>query len=146
MSLNERIFELKNFGRKLRGLREERDLKQSEVAKAVHVGKAYVSSWENGKSKPSLDSIVGLANLFGVSVDYLLFENVPREGVEAINDFELYDYFRKTDLLPPQKKQSVKDLVDAIVFREKVKDIPESEVAKEMKVEPASLRKLAGKR
>lgn len=147
MSLDQRIFDLKTFGRKLRELRQERDLKQSEVAKAVHVGKAYVSGWENGKSKPSLDSIVGLVNLFGVSVDYLFFDNVPREGVEAINDFELFDYFRKTDILPPGKKQSVKDLVDALVFREKVKEIPEAEVPNATKEEsPSALRKVAGKR
>lgn len=147
MNLNERVFDLKTFGRKLRELRLERNLKQSEVAKAVRVGKAYVSGWENSKSKPSLDSLVGLANLFGVSVDYLLFENVPREGIEAINDFELFDYFRKTEGLPPGKKQSIKDLVDALVFREKVKGIPEAEVRTETKAEISTpLRKVAGKR
>lgn len=144
MSLKDRSFDPESFGGKLRQLRLERNLKQSDVAKAVRVGKAYVSGWENGKSKPSLDSLVGLANLFGVSVDFLLFDNVPREGFESINDFELFDYFRKTESLPAAKKQSIKDLLDALVFREKVKDIPEAEVPKQEP--PAALRKIAGKR
>jgi len=56
---------------------------------------------------------------------------VPREEVEAINDFELYEYFRKTETLSKEHNDSIKDVIDGIVFRERVKQIPEVEASKQ---------------
>jgi transcriptional regulator with XRE-family HTH domain len=142
--MNDQYFDLKGFGRKLRQLREEKDLTQDEVAKAVGVYKNHVSNWENGKSKPSLDSVIAISRLFAVSIDYLIFGNVPREGVEAINDLDLYEYFRKTEPLPKEKKDAVKMLIDGIVLREKLKDIPEMELTKQQQL--PTLAKVAGKK
>lgn len=123
MSFDGKAFNLQNFGKKLRQLRKERDLTQGEVAKAVEVRQRYVSLWENGAARPSLESVIGLSKLFGVSTDYLLFDNVPREGVEAINDFQLYEKFRETERLEPQERKLVGDLIDGIVFKTRVRDM-----------------------
>lgn len=137
-----------NLGKKLFELRKERNLSQDEVGKAIGVYKSQVSNWEQSKDKPSLDSLIGLAKFFAVSTDYLLFDNVPREGVEVINDLELYEYFRKAEALPEDDKQAVKKLVDAVVFKQKVNDIPEAKPTRVVKgTAPASaLRKVAGRR
>jgi transcriptional regulator with XRE-family HTH domain len=141
-------FNYMNFGKKLRELREEKNLTQGRVAKAVGVHQHYVSSWETGKSKPAMDNIIALAKLFHVSTDYLLTDNVPREGVEAINDFELYEYFKKTESLPPEKKQWIKGLVNSVVLAERIKEIPEWNERKllEESTSDQPLRKVAGKR
>ncbi len=133
-----------SLGQKLHQLRKERDLTQDEVGKAAGVYKSQVSNWEKDKEKPSIDSIIALAKFFCVSTDYLLFDNVPREGVEAINDFELYEYFRKTESLPKEVKQSIKEIVDAVVLKYRINQMPESKSAASDQTTP--LRKLAGKR
>jgi len=136
-----------SFGAKLFELRKERNLTQDEVGKAIGVYKSQVSNWEQEKDKPSLENLISLAKFFVVSTDYLLFENVPREGVEAIKDFELYEYFRKTEALPEEDRQAIKKLVDAIVFKQKVNEIPESKPSSAAKrTQSPPLRKLAGKR
>lgn len=135
-----------NLTQKLFELRKERNLSQDDVGKAIGVYKSQVSNWENGKDKPSLESVVGLAKFFKVSTDYLLFENVPREGVEVINDLELYEYFRKAETLPEEDKHAIKKVVDAIVFKQKVNDIPESKPTRTKQTQTAPLRKVAGKR
>lgn len=136
-----------SFARKLQELRKERDLTQDEVARAIGVHKRHVSTWENGRSKPSYDSLVGLSKLFGISVDYLLFENVPREGFAAINDFELYEHFRKTEDLPNEAKQAVKELVDAVVLKYKINQMPEAKPFSDSgKTTSTPLSKVAGKR
>jgi transcriptional regulator with XRE-family HTH domain len=141
-----------NVARKLHDLRKEKDLTQAEVAKAVGVHQRHVSSWETGKTMPSLETLLKLSKFFGVSIDYLVSDNIPREGVEAINDFDLYETFKKTEALPKEKRDEVRDIVDALVFREKVKNIPEadlpvqSDAPKPEKTETRSLRKVAGKR
>jgi transcriptional regulator with XRE-family HTH domain len=132
-----------SLGQKLFDLRKERKLSQDDVGKAIQVNKSQVSNWEQGKGNPSVESLMGLAKLFAVSTDYLLFESVPREGVEAINDFELYEAFRRIELLPKERRRVVKEFLDAFIFRERVNEIPER---KSDLPQAQPLRKVAGKR
>ena len=57
---------------RLKELRVEKGLKQSEVAVAVGVGTAVYGYYERGINKPDPDMLVKLADFFGCSVDYLL--------------------------------------------------------------------------
>ena len=134
------------FGEKLAGIRKERGFSQADVAQAIQVEKSRVSNWENNKGKPTLENMMALSKFLGVSIDYLVFDNVPPEGVEAINDFELYEYFRKTETLSPEKKTTIKDVIDSIVFRERVKEIPEAQMKRSKESASQSLQKLAGKK
>ena len=47
-------------------------MSQKYVAMELGVAGPSVSNWESGKTKPTQENIKALANLFGVSVDYLL--------------------------------------------------------------------------
>lgn len=60
-----------NAGNRLKQLREEKGLSQSEVAKIIGVGRTTYLKWENGENQPTrkLDQ---LSQFFGVSIDYLL--------------------------------------------------------------------------
>ncbi len=57
---------------RLKELRVEKGLKQSEVAMAVDVSTAVYGYYERGINKPDPDMLVKLADFFGCSVDYLL--------------------------------------------------------------------------
>jgi len=57
---------------RLKELRVEKGLKQSEVAVAVGVSTAVYGYYERGINKPDPDMLVKLADFFGCSVDYLL--------------------------------------------------------------------------
>ena len=132
---------------KLVELRKERKLSQEDVAQSISVSKSQVSNWEQGKGNPSLENLLGLAKLLAVSTDYLLFDNVPREGMESINDLELYEYFRKAEALPKEQRDTVKDVIDGLVLRQKLKTIPETQSPRPHKdATAAPLRKVAGKR
>lgn len=56
-------------------LRKEKGITQLELAEAVKVSRQAVSKWESGGSLPSTESLRGLSELYGVSVDYLLNED-----------------------------------------------------------------------
>lgn len=60
-----------NAGNRLKQLREEKGLSQSEVAKIMGVGRTTYLKWENGENQPTrkLDQ---LSQFFNVSIDYLL--------------------------------------------------------------------------
>lgn len=60
------------FGTKIKSLREDADLNQTELGKAINMTQRKVSYIECGKYEPSIEDIVALCNYFNVSADYLL--------------------------------------------------------------------------
>lgn len=63
---------MNTFPKRLRELREEAKLKQTEFAEMFHVHQTYVSKWERGLGEPSYEILCKIADYFGVSTDYLL--------------------------------------------------------------------------
>ncbi|WP_300860815.1 helix-turn-helix domain-containing protein [uncultured Oscillibacter sp.] len=60
------------LGDRLRKLRMENHLRQDQVARLVGVERSSVSLWEGNLRQPSYTTLVRLANLYGVTTDYLL--------------------------------------------------------------------------
>ncbi len=56
----------------LREIRVSRELKVQEVAEYLCCLPSVYSRYENGKREPSVDVLLKLSKLFGVSVDYLI--------------------------------------------------------------------------
>ncbi len=57
---------------RIKDLREDRDLRQMDVANAVGIDQRSLSNYETGKTNPDSETVVKLARFFGVSCDYLL--------------------------------------------------------------------------
>lgn len=53
-----------------------------ELAKELNVTKQSVSNWENDNIQPSVEMLEKIANVFSVSIDYLLGNN-PRECIDV---------------------------------------------------------------
>lgn len=71
----------------LKKAREARGLSQKEAALSLKVSVPTVSEWESGKKNPTISNLLQLANLYGVSTDYLLGEasvSIRQEGTSAI--------------------------------------------------------------
>lgn len=58
--------------KRLRELRQEKNMTQAQLAETINVARQAISSWERGETKPSSDNLVQLSQVYGVSVDYLL--------------------------------------------------------------------------
>ncbi|MDR1669589.1 MAG: helix-turn-helix domain-containing protein [Oscillospiraceae bacterium] len=58
--------------KRLRQLRKEKGLSQSELAGILHMTQGMISYWEKGDFEPNITILNQLANLFGVTIDYLL--------------------------------------------------------------------------
>lgn len=69
-----------DFKDRLRLLREERRWTQTELAERLFTTFGNVSKYENGRVKPPMEVLIKMADLFNVSVDYLLGLNSQAPG------------------------------------------------------------------
>lgn len=72
------------FGQRLKKLRLEHGWTQEALAKQLGFVKSTVSQWESGDRIPSEDILRQLADVFGVSVDYLSASGLPPSPVLSI--------------------------------------------------------------
>ena len=74
------------LGEKLQLLRRSRGLSQEQLAAELDVSRQAISKWECGDSTPDLDKLRAICTYFGVTTDYLIWENeedVPTGGANT---------------------------------------------------------------
>ena len=57
---------------RLKDLREDRDMRQSDLAAATGIDQRTISNYETGKTAPDAYALIRLADFFDVSIDYLV--------------------------------------------------------------------------
>lgn len=78
MKLHEKIYHL----------RTEKKLSQGDLAEILGVSRQSVSKWETGASVPDLDKLVKMSDLFGVTMDFLVREEMEQTDIKAENPIE----------------------------------------------------------
>ncbi len=68
---------------RIKEIRQEKNLSQTDIAKALGVTRQAISLYEKGDREPKLETWQKLADFFGVSVPYL-------QGVSDIDDPNFY--------------------------------------------------------
>ena len=67
------------FGEKLQSLRQKAGLSQDALAEKLHVSRQAVSRWERDETMPETEKVVLIADLFGVTTDYLLRKETTKK-------------------------------------------------------------------
>ncbi|WP_367565757.1 helix-turn-helix domain-containing protein [Lacrimispora sp.] len=65
-----------NIGQKLKNTRVAAGLTQESVAEKIGVSRQTISNWENDKSYPDIINVIALSNLYSISLDELLKEDL----------------------------------------------------------------------
>lgn len=73
-----------DIGLKIKKLREKQKISQEELALKIFVSRQTISNWETNKSCPDIKSLITLSNIFNVSLDNFIKEDIKemREIVE----------------------------------------------------------------
>lgn len=77
------------IGQRIRDLRKQKRMSQTELAKSAGVSQTTVTAWETGKAEPSSSAVAKLADIFNVTTDYLLGR--PNKHETKKDDVELSD-------------------------------------------------------
>ena len=97
------------IGSRLRGLREEKALKQADIAKVLGISRTTYTQYETEKSEPDLETVRKLAEYFNTTTDYLLGKSIVRTPIETIAAHHDGDEFTEEELADIEKfKEFVK--------------------------------------
>ena len=88
---------------KLYGLRKERGLSQEALAEELGVSRQAISKWESGKAMPESDKLIVISEYFGVSLDYLLRDDVRESGPAAMNETK-------------RRKEKIRDVISVVLI------------------------------
>ena len=82
------------FGEKLKEARKEAGLSQEQFAEKMNVSRSAIAKWESDKGMPDVNNLKMMAQLLGISLDYLLDEdeklsfNETKEAID-LDSFEV---------------------------------------------------------
>jgi transcriptional regulator with XRE-family HTH domain len=87
------------FGQKLKQLRIDKSLTQSELADKLNLSKANISKYESDDIEPNLQTLTSISKLFNVSIDYLLKNSSDVQEESLSLDEELQQLLNDPDTL-----------------------------------------------
>lgn len=69
---------------RIKSLRAELEMKQTDLAKQLKVGQNTVSNWETGRTEPDFACLQKMSQIFHVSIDYILGHNSLRQNASGV--------------------------------------------------------------
>ena len=108
------------FADRVRALRAERGWSQTDLAERIAAAPAQISRYESGRTAPSADTVVRLAEVFGISCDYLLVDDAPRRAFRSAEDV-LGDRLASVAELADDDRALVLSFIDALVTKTRLK-------------------------
>ena len=69
-----------DFSQRIKMLRDRSGLTQAELADRLGLTNRAIGAWESGRSRPRLDKMQQLADLFGITVSELMGEEAPEDA------------------------------------------------------------------
>jgi transcriptional regulator with XRE-family HTH domain len=105
------------FGEKLTKLKKQKKISQIEIAKRTGISRDAISKYERGDVTPSIEYAKRIAEVLGVSLDYLVSEN----DNEDILDKETVNRIKEIQQLPKIDKETIYTVIDALIRDTKAK-------------------------
>lgn len=110
---------------RLKTLREERGMKQSELGRLLNLEDAAISKYESEKVLMRSDTLIELSKIFNVSIDYILGNDIQSKESNPQNNI--------TSSLNPLDKEIIKRFHKADAFDQvailRILNIKEKETA-----------------
>ena len=111
------------FGKKIYELRKKNNLTQKQFAKKIGCLDIQISHYENDKMVPSIELLIKMSQIFGISVDYLVKDDINDLAKEKIIDLDLLESFKKISLFDDKTKKLIKEIIDSIILKNSIKSM-----------------------
>lgn len=118
-----------NIGENIRRLREQRGVKQQEIADLIGMHRSNYSKIESGQREISVSAIDRIAQFFNSSVDEIIHmgTDVPEEV--NIEDKTTVEQLKLLQELEPDEKNMIFKMIDTFLTQKKFKEFFQKNVA-----------------
>ncbi len=99
------------LGERIKIVRIQKKINQQELAKDANVHQKNISKYETNGVIPSAMTLKSIANVLGVSTDYLLGNKSDKD----IKDNILFRYFMEIDKMPDDSKKALMTVIEAYI-------------------------------
>jgi len=106
-----------SLGQKITKIRKEKKLSQVDVASYVGVSRDAISKYERDDIIPSVENAHKIAQVLGVSLDYLVSDD---DSLEVVN-IDMLNRMREIQRLSEEDKTTVIKIIDAFIRDTKTK-------------------------
>ena len=106
-----------SLGQKITKIRKEKKLSQVDVASYVGVSRDAISKYERDDIVPSVENANKIAQILGVSLDYLMSED---DNLEVV-DIDMLNRMKEIQRLNEDDKSTVIKIIDAFIRDTKTK-------------------------
>lgn len=72
-----------DIGKRINKLRKQKKITQLELANKLFITDKTVSSWESGRTEPSLDILINLSEILDCNVGYLIYGDSTKNNIET---------------------------------------------------------------
>ena len=109
-----------SLAEKLKILRLEHNMTQQDVATLISVARATVAGYEKKERQPSLETLAALADLFDVTVDYLITDKTMNECINldtsnrALPSDEAAKLLARYKKLSPDSRRLLMDFIQIL--------------------------------
>lgn len=86
--MKENVLKSHNYADRLRELRIEKGLLQKDVAEYISVTRTAYNKYEVAENEPSISSLIKLAELYDVSIDYIIGKQDERGDSSAAREID----------------------------------------------------------
>lgn len=108
---------------KIKDLRKEKGWSQKELAGKLDMHPVNMTKLEKGQNMPSVDTLIRMSDVFNVSIDYLLSDEVMQKGSAILQDKELLEAFAKVERMDDKNKILIKEFLDAFIIKQQLGDM-----------------------
>ena len=104
-----------DLGKRIQELRKQIGLTQAQLATKIEVSHTQLTRYESKNIQPPADVLQRLAEVFDVSIDYLVNGNKSDKVEQTLKDAEMIKQFKQLDKLPEEEKKSILKVLGALI-------------------------------
>lgn len=99
------------LGDKITMLRKQKNLSQGDLADKIGVSRDAIGKYERGDIMPTADKAKKMADVLGVSLDFLMNEAAKEDAV----DKDMLHRMQEVQKLPDSEKDKITSIIDAFI-------------------------------
>lgn len=104
---------------RLKQLRDECSMSQKKLADLLDISQNLVYKWESGQSSPNPETLIKIATLFNVTVDYLIGNSDIRCAMDSAYTNQLQEIISESNGISSEGLEDIRKYMQLVKLKEK---------------------------